>query len=83
MTNEIKPKKKRITNFPKYLYNIRHKRGLSQEKFAKLLDCSTGYITYLEIGFRSPGNAFLKKLGEFLGIVLKKEPVITEYYYVE
>jgi len=57
------------TKITKILRKLREKRGLSQEKLARLADVSNNTIINIERGEnRNPTTATLKKIAKALGI---------------
>ncbi|MBP3923814.1 helix-turn-helix transcriptional regulator [bacterium] len=54
--------------FGKKLKDLRKERGLTQEKFAELLELETGSIGMIEIGQRATSFETLEKISEKLNI---------------
>jgi len=54
--------------FGKKLKDLRKKRGLTQEKFAEMVDLETGSIGMIEIGQRAASFETIDKIASSLGI---------------
>lgn len=57
-----------LMTLPEKLYDLRRKRGLSQEALAEKLDCSRQAISKWENGTTTPNAEMLQKYSEFFGV---------------
>ena len=57
-----------IKQFAEVLQELRHDRGLSQEKLAEMSELHDRYISFLERGLRKPTIVTIFKLSKALGI---------------
>ncbi len=57
-----------MSNISKNLRKAREKKGLSQERLARLADVANNTISNLEAGKQNPTLATIKKIARALGI---------------
>ena len=57
-----------IKQFAEVLQELRHDRGLSQEKLEEMSELHDRYISFLERGLRKPTIVTIFKLSKALGI---------------
>ena len=60
--------KKTARNFGKRLKELREAKGLSQERFAEVLNLNSTYISRIETGKRSPSLPNIARIAQALGV---------------
>lgn len=59
-----------LKNFGRHLHNLRHRKGLSQERLSELAGLHRTYLSSLERGERNPTLITLLKISKALKITL-------------
>ncbi len=64
--------KKTVRNFGKQLKQLREAKGLSQERFAEILNLNSTYISRIETGKRSPSLQNIARIAQALGVPIAR-----------